>query len=498
MRALVVTEKCSPELAQRDGGARLVASLLRNLDGMADVLQFDNEGPPSAGGSAAACRHRYPASTGDRFERRISAADFVAARVREVAHRYTHVLFVHVSMQFGFARAPLSGPEAITFPMFLTPSYVVSGERVPSSYRDLERRVLASTDRVLTPSHLERRQLTAEYGVPEKRIRVIPRGFEGELLSHRARTFAGAPRFCSIGSIKRQKNTVGLIRLFHAARSRHPGARLRVVGPVQDVDYAREVSAEIARLELTGAVELVGHVPPDHLAAAIEDAHVNLSASHCETFGRAIFETLASGIPNIAPARGNAAAEYLDGAPYARFYDDTSEALASIDSVLADYGPLSAMAMEVRDMFDDAWLGRLLAEEIKETDILAVADLDAIRVGDGPVRPGAWVEAFHQHPVRVVCSARGRPDLLVAMATAGVSAHFAIGPSVGTATGGQEKQAPAGWERSKLRSVVRLLRRIDWRGRVRVFGEGSCDPPLCAYFDGPAGKAGPAAGRERR
>ncbi len=485
MRALIVTEKCGPDPTQRDGGARLVASLQRSLKGMTDVIQFDDEGAArSTGGVGATWRHRYPPSTGDRFARRISSAAFVAARVREIAHRYTHLLFVHVSMQFGFAGEPISGPRTITFPMFLTPSYLTSGERVPQAYRELERRVLVSTDRVLTPSHLERHQLTREYGVEEERVRVLPRGIDGTLLSPRARSLGHAPLFCSVGSIKRQKNTVGLIRLFHGARERHPSARLRIVGPIQDTEYAREVESETARLELTNAVEFTGHVPPEQLASVLDDVHVSLSASHCETFGRAIFETLASGIPNIAPAHRNAAAEYLGGLPYARFHADSNDALDALDAILDDYEPLSAMALEVGELFDDAWLGRLLAQEIEESEILAVADLDAsISDPDSRARAGAWVERFHRHAVRAVCSTREQTEVLAAMTAMGVRADFVVGSRMPRGTG-EERPIPASHERSKLCYLVRWLRRVDWHGRVRVFGEGRHDPPLFAYFDG--------------
>lgn len=386
MRALVVTEKHDPEPAQHDGGARLVESLRRHLSGRLEILQFDrNDG---VGKSDAMWRYRYPKTDGDRFGRRIDNADFIAARVREVAHRFTHVLFVHVSMQFGFTRAPLSGPRTITFPMFLTSSYLAANERVPPSYRELERQTLSSTDRVLTPSHLERRQLLSEYGVPEQRVRVVPRGIEVELLTPRRRALAGKPLFCSVGSVKRQKNTVGLVGLFHAVRRRHPTARLHIIGPVQDVDYARQLKLEIERLGLSDAVDLLGHVPPARLASVLSDVHVNLSASHCETFGRAIFETLASGIPNVVPASGNAAAEYLEGRPYARFYHDMGSALEAVDSILANYGPLSEAALEVGAQFDDARAGRLLVEEIVRTESELIEERVEMRGPEGRVPHG--------------------------------------------------------------------------------------------------------------
>ncbi|MBK8695782.1 MAG: glycosyltransferase family 4 protein [Deltaproteobacteria bacterium] len=148
---------------------------------------------------------------------------------------------------------------------------------VPAAYTEAEQRVLASTGRIITPSHLERRQMSDEYGVPGERVRVVPRGVESGLFPPLVRSLRGAPLLCSVGSIKRQKNTVGLVRLFAGVRARHPDARLRVIGGVQDEPYAAEVRAEIRRLDLDDCVELVGYLPPSALSGALAEAHLHLS-----------------------------------------------------------------------------------------------------------------------------------------------------------------------------------------------------------------------------
>lgn len=540
MRALIVTEKLAPAPEQRDGGARLVASLRRGLGDAADVMQFDEGDAPADRG--ARWRFRYPARGGDRFDRRLANADFIADRVREVAAGYTHVLFVHASMQLGFADAPLVGPRVWMFPMFLTPSYLAAGEEVPPAYTALERRAIARADRLLTPSHLELGHLVEEYGVPPERVRVVPRGVDRALLSSRARRLEGPPRICSVGSIKRQKNTLGLVRLFHAIRARWPGAELRVVGPAQDVGYAGLVQEEITRLGLEDAVELIGHVPPERLGEALTEAHLHLSASSCETFGRAIFETLASGLPNVAPAQRNAAAAYLEHAPYARFYRDDQEAIEAVDAVLRRHGELSSMALEIGELFDDEPLSRRIVAELRESEVLAVSDFDGTLFHkDSPERTRRCVEAFGRYPVRAVCSARGVPDLAAATAEIGVVADFLVGWSGAVVADGRgrtlwrdglspaeveaiEARVPAGaarvrdgeatvqiavpaaeapadlhglrietyqgvafvgrWQSSKLRAVHRLLRHLDWRGRVRAFGDGRYDHEMLRYFDG--------------
>ncbi|MBK8262666.1 MAG: glycosyltransferase [Nannocystis sp.] len=539
MRFLVVTEKCNPAVELRDGGARLVTSLRRSFGDDLDVMHFD-EGDASSAGDAR-WRNRYEPEAGDRFERRLARAGFIADRIHQVVHHYTHVLFVHVSMAFGLARRPLTGVETCMFPMFLTPSYVASGECVPAAYTAMERAALTMMDRVLTPSHLERHQIVDFYGLPPGRVRVVPRGVDRELMSPRVRELHGPPVFCSVGSIKRQKNTVGLVRIFAAIQRRLPEARLHVIGPVQDAAYAIEVEQEVERLGLGRAIEWSGHVAPLDMPAALDECHVHLSASTCETFGRAMFETLASGLPNVIPLAQNAAAEHLVGTPYTFFYDDLAGVHTAVDQVLSGYSLWSALALEIGEIFNDDLLGGLLRAEICKTDILAVSDYDGtLYHKDDPERTRRCVAAFERYSHRVICSARPLPDLLQAMSGLSLTAHHVIGwsgavvadgqgrtlwrsplsaaelqslaaglPSAATpvvadgealqfALAGIDVAVPPGmrvetyqgttyfsrWDNSKLHAVHRLLRHLRWGGRVRSFGDGRHDTPLLSYFDG--------------
>lgn len=539
MRILVVTEKCEPEAELRDGGARLVTSLRRAFGEALDIMQFDDGDLPSA--DNACWRRTYPPVAGDRFTRRQARADFVIGQVAEVAHRYTHVLFVHASMAFGLARRPLHGLTTWLFPMFLTPSYVASGELVPAAYTEMEHAALLAMTRILTPSHLERRQLTDLYNVAPARIRVVPRGVDRSLLTPLVRRLTGAPVLCSVGSIKRQKNTVGLVRTFARIRGSFPRAVLRVVGPVQDRGYAAEVMHEAERLGLAGSIEWLGPVAPDDLPTALSGAHLHLSASSCETFGRVIFETLALGLPNIVPLADNAAVEHLHGTPYTFFYGEEQDAVAAVEAALCDYSRRSELALEVGELFDDVLLARMLRAEVLGAEILAVSDFDGTLFHKhDSERTRRCVTAFQRYPRRVVCSARPIPDLLVAMERLGLTAHYIVGWSGAVVADSHGRElsrsvlsdaeartlanslpatavpvvegedylqfaAPAAdlvalpgvrveayqetayvgrWDSSKLHAVIRLLRHIDWNGRIRAFGDGPYDLALLTYFDG--------------
>jgi|GEM_PF-2412128 len=536
MRLLVVTEKCGPEEARRDGGARLVQSIQRTFGASASVMQFGG-----CSDASARWHHRYPAGSSNRFLARLEHAPFIADRVREVATDFTHVVFVHVSMQFGFAEGPLDGVTSWTFPMFLTPSYRASGERVPREYTEAERRVLAVASHVLTPGHVERRQLVELYGVPEDRIRVVPRGVDRRCVSPRVRELDGPPRLCSIGSIKPQKNTVGLLHVLHAVRKRRPGATLHVIGPVQDEAYAARVRRAVERLGLGNAVRMRGYVPPEDLPVATEDAHLHLSAASCETFGRAIFETLAGGMPNVGRATGNAAAEYLRHVPYARFLDGVEEAAAAVDELLDDLPAWSAMAREIGELYDDRSLSARLAAELADAQFVVVSDYDGTLFHKNDAeRTRRSIERFRRYPRKIVCSARPLEQVVSALRAHGIGVDGIVAYGGGVVADGSGRvlwstpmdaelrgrlQAvlPSGrevrwegqllqvattepgacptvpgartevyqdsvyavpWAASKLRAVHRLLAHLGIAGRVRAFGDGPYDEELLAYYDG--------------
>ena len=542
MRLLLVTEKSAAPPDQRDGGARLVSSLRRHLTVALDVLQLDpheEQGPNEPG---LRWRVAYPPGSPDRFERRLQHAGFVAEHLRaRCSQGYDKVILVHTSLAFGLPKGGLPGVETLLLPMFLTPSYHASGENVSAAYTAAECRALSRVDRIITPSHLERRQLVVEYGVDPGRVRVVPRGVDLSLLEPRARVLSGPLALCSVGSIKPQKDTLGLVRMFAAIREIWPEATLRIVGPPQDRSYARRVHTEIERLGLREAVELFGYVLPDRLAEVLRNQHLHLSASACETFGRAIFETLASGLPNLARAGLNAAMEHLADEPCARFFENTDQAIMALDELVRDYPQRSASACRVGRRFDDAYLGSLLAAEVQEATIAGITDYDGTLFHKTDAgRTHRCIDAFSRFPLRVICSARPLNDLVEYCAALRVDPHYFValsGSIVANAEGevlrvrafkeaelavlrtalplgfdeichgtevlqfhvhGPLRKEPPGCRveqyqgesfliprsSSKLAATIWLLRHIDWRGRVRCFGDGPADLNMITFFDG--------------
>jgi glycosyltransferase involved in cell wall biosynthesis len=525
VRILIVTEKANPPASLRDGGNRLVRTLRQHLE--ADILQF---GP---GGL------EYPHHRDCRFERRLANASFVRAEVERRSVNYDIIVFVHVSMAFGYQSS--SDIYAVVFPMFLTPSYIASGEEVPANYANAEKQALAAANLIITPSFLECRQLEATYAIPRARIRVLPRGINVPELQTRKMPIPHRPVRCvSVGSIKPQKGTLRLIELFARIRERCD-AHLSLIGPVQDQRYARTVRAKIRAMGLQRDVTFLGHVSPDHLGTELAGTTLHLSATWCETFGRAIFETLASGIPNVTFREGNAAAEYLADQDGIRFVASNDEFVdAALDTIRM---PERQYFPTIRDVFDDAYLGKLLAAEVMGqcSPIAVVSDFDGTLLHKcDSERTLRSVETFNRFGLRVICSARPIDDLADAVKTLGLHADYLIGLSGAELADGSgrlikenglppeicarlSERFPLGrWVQprslplqmridwppelpepgtraenygsdwfishrstNKLSATVQLLRsEVGWAGRVRAFGDGPSDTDFLTFFDG--------------
>ena len=533
-RFLIITEKHGTSDHLRDGGAQVVDSLISMLGDDASVIQFGD-----TNGVEHARRLAYPIDHPDRFHRRLLNADWVAQQVALAAEDFTDVIFVHVSMLFGVKDGMIGDKRIWLLPMFLGLSYRLAGETPPEEYLESERRCLRLAHRIITPSHLEKNQLMSYYEVPPETIKVIPRGVPKPLEAQMRPKPAGELRFCSVGSIKQQKNTVALIQRFFTVTKHHPKAILRLVGPIQDFAYFREVEAEITKHQLESQVTFTGFVRRELIAEKLSDCHVHLTDSRCETFGRTIYETLALGLPNLLPRhQGCAAAEHLTGAPYACFFSTDEELLQGISELLDTYPERASLALEVAHVFDQARLDQLVLAELRSQPTLLFADFDGTLFHKhDPELTRRMITKARTFPRLAICSARSAANLRGMMNDLGMAPDWLIGSSgaeiesfqagplshegllpreidellslfpdaqriqsgtLTTQVRTQSQHVPLGfraetypegtylspWRCSKLRGALRLIDLIDWRGRVTAWGDGPHDMPLITFFDG--------------
>lgn len=536
-RFLLITEKYDPEINGRDGGYYLVETLTKLLSDKMDIIQFGTQPTDDNIGY-----YFYPAKNSNRFVQRIENSSFVAKKVMDLMHSYTDLIFVHISLLFAFNRlCTQNKPTIWLFPMLLSSSYSNSNELIPDQYVTLEAEALSFADKIICPGYLERNQIINHFNLPIEKIKVIPRGVKPDFFSSKKRQFENNDTLmcCSVGSVKRQKNTLGLIRIFKIIHNHFPKSRLRVIGPVQDVSYMEEVNQEIQLLCLDNYVEFTGYIPLSDIQKELADMHIHLSTSLCETFGRSIFETLTSGLPNIFRKTNNAAADFLDIYPFACCYDDESEIIDSVKYILVHYNTLSQMATDIGWIYNETKLANLLAAELLPMKSLIISDFDGTLFHkEDDKKTQKCIDIFNSYPKRVICTSRSLFDIEDFVLRYGIQADYIIswgGAVISDANGtvlvtnpisdsnidihlsqnrkviqfqnkliqyistdehlpilppGYRVETYAGihyisaWNQTKLRGVQQLLETIHWKGRICSFGDSNYDLEYLKYYDG--------------
>ena len=170
------------------------------------------------------------------------------------------------------------------------------------------RKLYHAADLLLPNSQAEAEQLTRHFGVPARRLRVVPNGAETRFADAGADTFArfvGCRDFvlCA-GRIEPRKNQLGLLRALAAG-----DVPLVLLG---DVVPGHEAYLAACRRSAGRHVRFIGRLDHDDplLAGAYAACSCLVLASWYETPGLVALEAGMSGVPLVLP-RGGCAREYF-------------------------------------------------------------------------------------------------------------------------------------------------------------------------------------------
>ena len=156
------------------------------------------------------------------------------------------------------------------------------------------------SDRVIAVSEALARELRAA-GIPRKRIEVIAPGTSRVSRPHRARVASSrsSVRDVRVLCVANWTRAKGIHTLVAAAR-RVPEVSLDLVGDETDTAYARAIRAQIAHLGLAGRVRVHGPLTGARLAAMYRAAAIFALPSTLESYGMALSDALARGLPVVA------------------------------------------------------------------------------------------------------------------------------------------------------------------------------------------------------
>jgi glycosyltransferase involved in cell wall biosynthesis len=108
-------------------------------------------------------------------------------------------------------------------------------------------------------------------------------------------------RLISVGRLEADKRPWWLIEALGRVRGQDPRFQLELVGDGPAMDETRSYVHELGLQE---AVTFAGRLPHAAVADRVRSCDVHVSASRTETFGLAVAEALAAGIPVVAPRVG--------------------------------------------------------------------------------------------------------------------------------------------------------------------------------------------------
>ena len=139
------------------------------------------------------------------------------------------------------------------------------------------------------------------YRAKHPHVMFLPNGVDTRLFAGNSgetgNSGSSATLLC-VARIDRQKNQMALVEHL----SRHPGRKLRLVGPVTQPDYREELERRAAELGVADRVAFVGALKPGspELLAEYRAADIFVLPSRHEPFGIVVLEAWAAGLPVAA------------------------------------------------------------------------------------------------------------------------------------------------------------------------------------------------------
>ncbi|HXI54934.1 MAG TPA: glycosyltransferase [Polyangia bacterium] len=172
-------------------------------------------------------------------------------------------------------------------------------------------------DEVLVPSHAVADRLRELQVSPDK-LRFVPRGIDLDLFSparrdpHAFQAFGldGEPKVLYVGRLSREKGLDALVDGFRRqVRDQVPSARLLFIG---DGPHAAQLARQSAP-DLDGRLIFTGEMTGERLASLVASSDLFVYPSETETFGNAVVEAQAAGLPVIVASRGAARENMVEG-----------------------------------------------------------------------------------------------------------------------------------------------------------------------------------------
>ncbi|WP_238431381.1 glycosyltransferase family 4 protein [Streptomyces cavernae] len=207
-----------------------------------------------------------------------------------------------------------------------------------------ERRTLRSVPAIVATSDWAARRLVSHHGLAPDRVHIAAPGAD---IAPLAKGTDGVSRLLCVASVTPRKGQHRLVEAL-AAVADLPWSCVCVGGLTQDPEYVAQLRGLIARHGLEDRLQLVGPRSGAELDATYNAADLMVLTSYAETYGMAVTEALARGIPVLATDVGGIP-EAIGRAPD-----------GGVPGILVPPENPAALAAELRGWFGEADVRRRL------------------------------------------------------------------------------------------------------------------------------------------
>jgi glycosyltransferase involved in cell wall biosynthesis len=236
-----------------------------------------------------------------------------------------------------------------------TVSAQLAARDLPIYSRLLYRLLYRRTDRVICQTQAMRQDLSAELGIAESRLAVLPNPVDVDAIRTTVRrldhsealpdSVLPGPHLLAVGRLSREKGFDLLLKAFDQVHGRFPHADLTIAGSGPLEEALRTLTSD---LKIEGAVRFAGHVAD--LATYFSRATLFVLSSRHEGMPNALLEAAAGGLPLVALPSSQGLVDLLHGQPGVWLADEiTAEALAA--SLLA-----ALQSLQPDERFAHSWI----------------------------------------------------------------------------------------------------------------------------------------------
>ena len=184
------------------------------------------------------------------------------------------------------------------------------GDTEPNMRSSTERKIVASSDRIIASTRHEYSSLVSLYQADQDRIRVVPAGVDLDMFQpgdqRRARGKLGLNGERIVLYVGRMDAIKGLDVLIHSVASMETPCNLKVLvigGSKQDREF-NKAQKLVNALEVADKIDLLGTLEHELLPLYYQAADVCVVPSYYESFGLVALESMACGTPVVASRVG--------------------------------------------------------------------------------------------------------------------------------------------------------------------------------------------------